>query len=162
VRRSSIVNNGLMAGVALVTVACAEPDLDERRAEVAEVGSIVMAFDLEKTTHVFESTPTGGIQTVVADNEDPEQVALVRGHLAEEADRLSRGDFHNPSMIHGGDMAGLHVLVAGYERMSVTYREVERGGEIRYESEDGDIVEALHMWFEAQLRDHGEHAQAQR
>lgn len=34
-------------------------------------------------------------------------VALIRSHLAEEAERFARGDFHDPAMIHGDDMAGL-------------------------------------------------------
>ena len=61
-------------------------------------------------------------------------------------------------MIHGEDMAGLHALVVGYEGVKVEYREVERGAEITYVSDDPVLVEAIHEWFEAQLRDHGRHA----
>jgi hypothetical protein len=154
--------NSAMAFLTLAVVACGSSELDRRRADVAEAGSVVMPFNLEETTHVFEQTPTGGLQTVVADADDAEQVALVRAHLAEEAGRFARGDFHDPAMIHGDDMAGMHMLSTGYERMSITYREIERGGEISYESEDPELVDALHLWFEAQLRDHGDHAQAQR
>lgn len=119
-----------------------------------------MPFDLDATTHVFEKLEDGGRQTVVADDDDPEQVALIRAHLSEEAERFARGDFHDPAMIHGDDMAGLHALMAGHERVTVTYGDVERGAEIRYRSEDPALVEAVHQWFDAQLRDHGEHARA--
>lgn len=140
--------------------ACGSSDLEERQADVAEAGSTVMPFDLDATTHVFEKLEDGGLQTVVADTEDPEQVALIRSHLAEEAERFARGDFDDPAMIHGEDMPGLHALVMGHENVAVTYRDVERGAEIRYVSDDPSLVEAVHEWFDAQLSDHGEHARA--
>jgi hypothetical protein len=154
-----------VSGITLVivlTVACEDPGLEERRAEVAEAGRSVMPFDLDATTHVFEKLADGGLQTVVADVEDTEQIDLIREHLAEEAERFSRGDFHDPAMIHGDDMAGLHTLVMGHERLRITYREVERGGEIRYETADPELVRAIHAWFDAQLSDHGDHAQPHR
>ena len=61
-------------------------------------------------------------------------------------------------MIHGQDMAGLHTLMMGHERMTVSYADVEGGGEILYTSDDADIVRAIHAWFEQQVRDHGAHA----
>jgi hypothetical protein len=64
-----------------------------RQEEVAERGAEVMPFDLEKTTHVFEPTQTGGVQKVVADDpSDGEQIALIRAHLREEAGAFRRGD----------------------------------------------------------------------
>lgn len=146
----------------VAAAACATSSLERRQADVAAAGRSVMPFDLDATTHVFEKLEDGGLQTVVADTEDPEQVALIRGHLAEEAERFARGDFHDPAMIHGDDMAGLHALMMGYQRLSIVYREVERGAEIRYRSEDPALVEAIHAWFDAQLRDHGQHAQPHR
>lgn len=131
----------------------------DRMREVAEVGTAVMTFDLERTTHVFERVETGGVQTVLSDDGDGEQVRLIRAHLAEEAERFAHGDFHDPSMIHGSDMAGLHMLVEGHEELTITYRDVERGGVIDYRSDDPQLVEGIHLWFDAQLRDHGEHAQ---
>jgi hypothetical protein len=151
-----------MALLAVTAVACSSPNLEERQAEVAEAGAAVMPFDLDATTHVFEKLDDGGLQTVLADTDDPEQVALIRAHLSEEAERFARGDFHDPAMIHGDDMAGLHALVMGHDRITITYGEVERGGEIRYVSQDPTLIEALHEWFDQQLSDHGEHAQSHR
>lgn len=120
----------------------------------------MMPFDLDATSHVFEKVRTGGVQRVVADSEDAGQVALIRGHLSEQAERFARGDFHDPAMIHGEEMPGLHALMMGYERLSISYREIERGGEITYASSDPALVEAIHLWFDAQLSDHGAHARA--
>jgi hypothetical protein len=98
----------------------------------------------------------------LSDDADAEQVSLIREHLSEEAERFSRGDFHDPAMIHGDDMAGIHALVVGYEKLVVAFAEVEGGAEIRYSSADPDLVVALHEWFDAQLSDHGDHAQDHR
>ncbi|HSG48116.1 MAG TPA: hypothetical protein VLA43_09910 [Longimicrobiales bacterium] len=151
----------LVALAALFAAACAgdDADLEQRQADVAEAGADVMPFDLDATTHVFEKLPDGGLQTVVADTDDAGQIALIRGHLAEEAERFARGDFHDPAMIHGDDMPGLHALVVGHEGLEITYAEVERGAEIRFRSQDPALVEALHQWFDAQLMDHGAHAE---
>lgn len=159
--RVQLATTGMVC-LALGVGACGGSDIEQRQADVAEAGSSVMPFDLDATTHVFEPLEDGGLQTVVADTDDPEQVALIRAHLAEEAERFARGDFHDPAMIHGDDMPGLHALVMGHERLNITYREVERGAEIRYASDDESLVAAIHEWFDAQLRDHGEHAQPHR
>lgn len=126
--------------------------------EIAERGAMVMPFDLDRSTHVFEPREDGGRQSVISDDGDPAQIALIREHLAHEAERFARGDFHDPAMIHGQDMAGLHTLMMGHERMTVSYADVEGGGEILYTSDDADIVRAIHAWFEQQVRDHGAHA----
>ena len=151
---------GLLAGIGLAVITFALlRDEPSRQETVAERGTIVMPFDLEATTHVFEPTEYGGIQTVVADDpDDAEQVSLVRGHLAAEATRFQRGDFGDPTSIHGMEMPGLAVLESGVGSLTVSYRDVPAGGEITFESIDPAVVQALHDWFAAQLFDHGEHA----
>lgn len=130
-----------------------------RQALVATRGVEVMPFDLERTTHIFEKKDDGGLQQVIADDPgDDEQIALIRAHLAEEAERFQQGDFHDPSMIHGEDMAGLHELMAGAERIEIVFSELPDGAQIRYTSADATLVTALHAWFDAQLADHGSHA----
>lgn len=154
---------GLVAGVTLAVIGIAlwrsaAPSLQD---VVAERGSVVMPFDLEATTHVFEPTGSGGVQTVVADDpNDAEQIALVREHLIDEAERFRRGDFGDPAMIHGQEMPGLAVLESSSDSLTVSYREVPAGGEITYRSTEPEVVQALHDWFAAQLSDHGQHAMA--
>ena len=132
----------VLAFGALCILGCAPADrsseLEERRAQVAATGAQVMPFDLDATTHVFEKTEFGGIQQVVADAADPRQVALIREHLEMEAERFARGDFHDPAMIHGEHMAGLHQLVQGHERLSIEYSEIDDGGQILYSTHLSD------------------------
>ena len=154
----------LLAAVSLVA-ACGESDHPEptaRQNEVAQAGATVMPFDLDATTHVFEKVEDGGIQQVVSDEDDPTQIALIREHLREEAGRFSAGDFHDPEMIHGEGMPGLHDLVTGHEKLSIAYIDLPSGGQITYSTDDPDLVSALHAWFDAQLSDHGAHAQGER
>lgn len=148
---------GLLALVAWALLAQRAPA--DRQAEVAARGAAVMPFDLERTTHIFEEQPDGGLQQVVADDPaDAEQVALIRGHLKEEAAKFQRGDFGDPAAIHGEGMPGLAELRQGYSRIMVAYTELPDGAEIRYTTGDPALVAAIHAWFAAQLSDHGGHA----
>lgn len=130
-----------------------------RQVEVAVKGAEVMPFDLEKTTHIFEKLDNGGLQQVIVDEEgDAEQITLIRQHLAEEAERFAQGNFHDPSMIHGAAMPGLHELVMGAANIDIAYSEIPDGGQILYTTDDAELVTAIHVWFDAQVSDHGAHA----
>ena len=133
---------------------------ETRQEEIAEKGAEVMPFDLEKTTHIFEKTETGGVQKVVADDpNDAEQVARIREHLEEEAAAFQRGDLSDPSKIHGEEMPGLEELEAGAEEMNLRYSDLPAGAKIEYETSDPALVAALHDWFDAQVSDHGSDAE---
>jgi len=163
-RRRWIVVAALSVVAAITAVAAvavfAGDDGSRRREAVAERGANVMPFDLDATTHVFDRSDTGGIQTVVADDPtDSEQIALVRDHLREEVERFGVGDFGDPAAVHGEEMPGIAVLEEDFEAVETTYRDRPGGGEITYRSSDPAVVAALHDWFEAQLSDHGGHAE---
>ena len=145
--------------VVLLALAGCGPAEADRQAEVAERGADVMPFDLDRTTHIFEKLDSGGLQQVITDDGDAEQIRLIREHLAEEAERFQNGDFHDPAMIHGDDMAGLHELVTGADQLTITYSEIDGGGQIVYGAEDADLVGAIHAWFDQQVSDHGAHAE---
>ena len=149
--------NILFLSLIVLIAACqTEPS---RQAEVANRGADVMPFDLERSTHIFEKIDTGGQQQVLSDDGDVEQVQLIREHLEEIAGRFSEGDFHGPEMIHGEHMPGLHELVMGHDRIHIEYSDLESGGQILYTTEDPDLIQSIHTWFDAQLSDHGDHAQ---
>ncbi len=56
-------------------------------------------------------------------------------------------------------MPGLHDLVMGYERILIDYTSLPEGGQILYTTDDPDLVNAIHLWFDAQVSDHGAHAE---
>jgi len=151
--------------LSMAVMACGDDGTDERlaerRAEIADRGADVMPFDLDATTHRFEPSEAGLVQTVVADEpSDTAQVDLIRDHLAQEADRFGRGDYGDPAAIHGDDMPGLAELEAGARRIDVSYDDEPAGGRIDYSTTDAALVAALHRWAEAQTMDHGAHAES--
>jgi hypothetical protein len=159
----------LIAALALVVVATTGyvlisrnelQALAARQAEIAAKSRTVMPFDLERTTHRFAKSATGGVQTVTSDDPaDAEQVKLIREHLSEEAADFSKGDYGDPASIHGGRMPGLRELEQGHDRIDIRYAEVPAGARITYTTSDVSLVKALHTWFDAQVTDHGQHAE---
>jgi hypothetical protein len=130
--------------------------LADRQAEVAAKGASVMPFDLAKTTHRFDKTATGGVQTVTAnDPADAAQLQLIRGHLREEAAKFSRGDFSDPAAIHGHDMPGLAELREGAARVDVQYKDLDSGARLTYTTTEDPLIRGIHSWFDAQTTDHG-------
>jgi hypothetical protein len=155
-----MVSMTLLAVVAAFTAWSSQSETASRQDDVARRGAIVMPFDLERTTHIFEPRDYGGVQTVIADDPaDRDQIRLVRQHLKAEADAFARGDFSDPANIHGDEMPGLRKLEENYAAIEVTFELTAGGARITYRSTDPEVVEALHDWFEAQVSDHGSHAE---
>ena len=151
-----------VAFAALAFAACGSDDqsLVDRQEAVADAGAEVMPFNLDATTHVFTNTPTGGIQDVIADDPDDEaNISLIRLHLGDEAVKFRAGDFSDPEAIHGSAMPGLTTLKERFADISVELVETEVGATITYDSDDADVVDAIHDWFAAQSSDHGDHAE---
>lgn len=137
-----------------------EPADEKRLDEIAERGTHVMPFDLEKTTHIFTKTTEGGIQQVIAKNPlDSEQIRLIREHLSEISTEFRQGDFSKPAQIHGDDMPGLAALKSAQAgQIKIEYKELPDGAQINYSSESSSLIKAIHQWFDAQLSDHARHA----
>lgn len=131
---------------------------ESRQEAVAERGSGVMPFDLERTTHTFTDLANGGREMVTSDDGDAQQVALIRSHLQEETRKFAAGDFSDPAATHGDGMPGLAQLRAGASRIGFRYEELPNGAAIDYRTTDAALVAALHEWFAAQRSDHGRHA----
>ena len=132
-----------------------------RRAEVDARGAQVMPFDLDRTRYVLTDRSDGGVQTVTAlEPGDTRNVGLIQEHLRKEADRFARGDFADPTTIHGQDMPGLAELTAGAARIRVRYEQLPDGARLRYTTSDPALVDAIHAWFRAQGMDHGAEHQA--
>jgi hypothetical protein len=155
----------LAAAAAALSSSCtndastATPPSSSRQAEVAERGASVMPFDLDRTTHQFTKTDTGGVQTVVADNpQDTAQITLIRQHLTAEVDRFRKGDFTDPARIHGNQMPGLEALRTHGGRITIDYENTPEGARVTYTTTDPALRNALHHWFDAQVSDHGSHA----
>lgn len=129
-----------------------------QQAEVERKGATVMPFDQQRAMHMFQQTPTGGVQTVLSRDGDFAQIAAIRSHLRQEADKFARGDFSDPATIHGQQMPGLSVLKTAGQNLRVAYQELPLGAQMTFTTHDPATVTALHDWFAAQVSEHGSHA----
>ncbi len=154
-----IVAAAAAALVGISVTLAAEPETSiSRQAEVAQKGASVMPFDLARTTHFFDNTPSGGIETITAnDPADARQTALIRSHLTAEAERFGHGDFSDPAQIHGHDMPGLAELARAGHKLQVNCAKVAAGARLTFTSRDPAVVTGVHAWFAAQRSDHDAH-----
>ena len=143
------------------TIANAESKATEARLdEVERLGQHVMPFNLEQTLHVFSKIKTGGLQQVIVKNPlANDQIKLIREHLTKISKDFKQSNFSDPEKIHGKEMPGLKALQAAKKGdISIQYQEIPEGAEILYTTDNLDLIDALHQWFDAQLSDHARHA----
>ncbi|MFK5950860.1 MAG: aspartate carbamoyltransferase [Methylococcales bacterium] len=137
-----------------------EQATEKRINEVVERGRHVMPFDLDKTIHIFNKVSDGGIQQVIVKNKtNKAQIKLIREHLFTISQQFKRRDFSGPIKIHGKNMSGLDVMrSAKPSAIKISYKELQNGAQIEYYSQQPGIINAIHQFFDAQLRDHARHA----
>lgn len=150
----------LAVWLVVLTACSSSDDLASRQAEVAVAGAEVMPFDLDATTHIFTATDSGGTQEVIADDaSDAGNIALIELHLADEAAKFQAGDFSDPESIHGAAMPGLAILKERFEDVDVSLFPHPAGATLTYTASDPEVIDAIHSWFDAQVSDHGSHAE---
>lgn len=133
-----------------------------RQEHVHEMGQTVMPFDLSKTTHLFRMTDSGGVQSVVVKNvQEKDQIALIRQHLHHEAEAFQRGDYSDPTSLHGKTMPGVSELESHHASIAVAYSELPLGAALTFRTRDRHLVMEIHRWFGAQLSEHGADAMAE-
>jgi hypothetical protein len=117
----------------------------------------VVPFTLDQTVETFTKTVHGGVQHVVAKSADnTRQIKLIQAHLLKIANEYRKGDFSVTERVHGADMPGLALLkMAETDDIKFEYKALPNGAQIHFSSEYPQYVQALHEWFEAQKREHG-------
>ncbi|MBI5817177.1 MAG: hypothetical protein HZB09_02000 [Candidatus Yonathbacteria bacterium] len=153
----------LLAGIVLVAIGAVawyqQYSLSNRQAMVHEMGSHVMPFSLEETTHIFKQLSDGGVEQVLAkDPSNKEQVMLIQTHLEYETTSFRQGNFADPMKIHGENMPGVNELRQNVTNIIFTYHPLPDGAEIIYSSKNSGAISAIHTWFDAQVQDHGKDA----
>jgi hypothetical protein len=148
----------IAAGVAAAS--SITPGLSQTKQEhIHKMGQSVMPFDLNKTMHIFRMTDSGGVQSVVLKNmHDKNQIGLIRQHLQHEAKAFERGDYADPTSLHGAMMPGVSELASHHQEITVFYSELPLGAAVTFETQDKHLVTAVHRWFGAQLSEHGSDA----
>jgi hypothetical protein len=135
---------------------------ETKQERVHHMSHRVMPFDMSKTIHVFRMTASGGVQKVLArDPSETDQIMLIRQHLSHEAEKFGRGDYSDPTKLHGADMPGLVELRENPSKVKVSYSELPAGAQLTFETKDLTTLTAIHRWFGAQLSEHGADARAE-
>ena len=133
-----------------------------KQEQVHHMSHNVMPFDISKTIHVFRMTESGGIQKVLArDPNETDQILLIRQHLSHEAEMFGRGNYSDPTKLHGADMPGIAELRANPSKVKVFYSELPEGAQLTFETKDLSMLTAIHRWFGAQLSEHGTDAKTE-
>ena len=135
--------------------------MKQRQEMIHSRSPMVMPFNMNKVTHYFISTGDGGILMIKAkDPKDTLQISLIRSHLKKESVLFSKADFKDPRTLHGMNMPGLEVLSGSENKFNVQYKKLSDGAKLTFASKDTTVINAIHVWFDAQLRDHGKDARS--
>jgi hypothetical protein len=148
----------LLAGLVLFSVSAlaVEKTSPERIDEVHQRSESAVPYDVDQTKQMFTKTVHGGLQHVVVKSpENTEQIKLIQSYLLKMTNNFSKGDFSETERIHGADMPGLNRLkIAQPYDIKFEYKALPDGAQIHYSTEYPLLAQALHEWFDAQMRDH--------
>jgi hypothetical protein len=118
---------------------------EEKQPQIAEPST----FDPEAAVQEFTASSTGGVQRVTArESSDAKQIGLIRETLKKAATDFAGSHSRDAPEARGQSAASLAVLLAaGPGQLRSAFVEVRGGAEIRYSSDDPQLVAALHEWF---------------
>jgi hypothetical protein len=156
-----MMKNRLLISIGLALFATAASAIEAANPqpvdEVHRRAQQVVPYALDQALQTFTKTVHGGVQHVVAKSADnSKQIKLIQQHLAKIADEFRKGDFSVTERVHGPDMPGLVQLkTAKPDDIKFEYKPLKNGAQIHYSTEYPQFVQALHTWFDAQQRDHG-------
>jgi hypothetical protein len=118
-------------------------------------GDHVMGFDHDKTTHHFALTKSGGsIQVQANDSSDSASRDHIRMHLQHIAKAFAAGDFEDPMEVHSQVPPGVPVMKNSKTKISYRYESIERGGKVVIQTDDEDVVKAVHEYLRFQIEEH--------
>jgi hypothetical protein len=139
------------------TVLAVETSGNQPNSEMYQRIQQVTPYALDQTRQTFTKTVHGGVQHVVAKSADNvRQIKLIQTHLFELVNKFKKGDFSATERVHGADMPGIVQLkMAKTDDIRFDYKSLENGAQIHYSTEYPLLVQALHLWFDAQINDHG-------
>jgi hypothetical protein len=127
----------------------------KKEAEMKQHGQMAMGFDLDKATHHFTLTASGGTIAVEAnDPTDHNTRDQVQAHLREIAAAFGRGDFEKPLMTHGEVPPDVSGMRRHRNEITYTFESGARGGLVRIATSNGDALNAIHDFLRYQIREH--------
>lgn len=127
------------------------------KAENTSASSPLVPYDTKQALESFSKTVHGGIMHIVAKSADnKQQVQLIQQYLRQTATAFKNGDFSSTERFHGSDMPGLaQMKLAKTDDIRYDYQALPNGGQIHFSTEYPHLLNALHEWFDTQIKEHG-------
>ena len=117
----------------------------------------LLPYAVDRATEGFAKTKYGGIMQIVAKSaNDTKQIKLMQQYLRQTAEEYRKRDFSSTERFHGTDMPGLaQMKSAKTNEIKYEYKELTNGGQILFSTENPELLNALHAWLDAQIKEHG-------
>jgi hypothetical protein len=117
-------------------------------------GKTAMGVDQYTSFHVFDALPDGGRIELQRPAADSGEVATIRAHLADIANRFGVGDFSIPGFVHDGEVPGTKVMAARKDRIEYAFSPLPKGGEVRIKTSDPKALAAIRKFMAFQRKEH--------
>ena len=118
-------------------------------------GAHAMGFDQTRTTHHFYLYEDGGgIEVIVNDPKDKENLTAIRSHLPHLVTMFGGGDFSMPGFIHDRPVPGSDVMAKHKDRIVYAYEEIPGGGRVRVATRVAGALKGIHDFMRFQITDH--------
>jgi len=140
----------------LCTAQAEESDAGKHAAKNTSAHQL-LPYSVDQALEGFAKTANGGIMQIVAKpDSDSKQIKLMQQYLRQTAVEYAKGDFSSTERFHGTDMPGLaQMKAAKVNDISYEYKALQNGGQIVFSTEDPQLLNVLHAWIEAQIKEHG-------
>ncbi|MGZ4979387.1 MAG: aspartate carbamoyltransferase [Methylobacter sp.] len=138
------------------TAQAQEPDTEQHAANKSDARQL-LPYAADRALEGFTRTANGGIMQIVAKSaDDAQQIKLMQQYLRQTAEEYGKTDFSSTEIFHGTDMPGLAQMKAAKAgEIKYQYKALNNGGQIVFSTEDPQLLNGLHAWIDAQIKDHG-------
>jgi hypothetical protein len=138
------------------TAQAQESDAGKHAANNTEAHQL-LPYAVDQALEGFAKTADGGIMQIVAKSaDDTQQIKRMQQYLRQTAEEYGKGDFSSTERFHGTDMPGLAQMKAAKAgEIKYEYKALNNGGQIVFSTEDPQLLNALHDWMDAQIKEHG-------
>jgi hypothetical protein len=138
------------------TAQAQEPEAGKHAASTTDAHQS-LPYAVDKALEGFAKTANGGIMQIIAKSaDDARQIKPMQQYLRQTAEEYQKGDFSSTERFHGTAMPGLAQMKAAKTgEIKYQYKALNNGGQIVFSTEAPELLNALHAWIDAQVKEHG-------
>lgn len=117
----------------------------------------LLPYAVDQALEGFAKTPNGGIMQIIAKSaNDTKQIKQMQQYLRQTAEEYRKGDFSSTERFHGTNMPGLARLKSAKTGViKYEFKALPNGGQIQFSTEHPQLLNALYVWMDAQIQEHG-------